>query len=359
MISLAPSPPSTRAADLPTFVGWAVSIAIAMSTQYLFQPFVWMNWPVDEVLRGWIEVALERIVVAVPIALAVYVVARKWRPLSIAGMAALAIATVIGAATGEACARLLGPGSPFDAAALARNIAHWTLLSAAIAATWVLWARTTASRARAQSIELRRLEAERELTESRLQLLRNQIEPHFLFNTLATVRLLHATSPERGSQLLAHLIDYLKLTASNLESPRRDLARELGLVRSYLGVIGIRMGGRLATRIDVPDELLDCAFPPLTLATLVENAVKHGIAPRPGVGEIRISARRVGDAIEAEVADTGIGFGQTVGGGIGLSNIRARLRVLYGDRARLALTGNKPSGVRATIRVPYVAATER
>jgi LytS/YehU family sensor histidine kinase len=112
------------------------------------------------------------------------------------------------------------------------------------------------------------------------------------------------------------------------------------------------MSGRLDARFDVPEALLRCEFPALALATLVENAVKHGIGPRPEGGTITISARSVDDALEVVVTDTGVGFSGALGPGVGLTNIRARLRTLYGERGRLAIQGNAPNGVRASIRIP-------
>ena len=123
-------------------------------------------------------------------------------------------------------------------------------------------------------------------------------------------------------------------------------------MQAYLAVVAMRMSGRLELAFDVPASLHACEFPPLAMATLVENAVKHGVAPRPGRATIEVHARQLGDMLEVSVVDTGVGFTGTAGSGIGLSNIRARLSTLYGAAGTLVLGGNRPSGVRACIRMP-------
>jgi len=197
---------------------------------------------------------------------------------------------------------------------------------------------------------------QRHLVQARLAALRRQIEPHFLFNTLATVRHLHEAEPLVGARVLRRFLDYLRLSADVIERDSNTLGEELALVQAYLDVIAVRMAGRLALRCDVDAAVLDCAFPPLVLATLVENAVKHGIGPRPEGGSIAIIARRAGDDVEVAVEDDGAGFGDTVGSGIGLANVRERLSALHGARATLQLTGRVPHGVRASVLVPWRAA---
>ena len=139
-----------------------------------------------------------------------------------------------------------------------------------------------------QATELRRAQMERQIAQSRLQMLRSQIEPHFLFNTLATVRRLHHTEPAQGAQLLTHFLDYLRLTLPTLHDEGATLGQEIDLVQAYLGVVAVRMSGRLQVSFEVSDELRACEFPALSIATLVENAVKHGIAPAPEGGAIQV-----------------------------------------------------------------------
>src|SRR5205823_5729174 len=132
--------------------------------------------------------------------------------------------------------------------------------------------------------------------------------------------------PAQGARLLAHFVDYLRSAQPAWQGDGNRLGQEIDLTRAYLGVIELRMAGRLAVSFDVPDELRTLPFPPLTLATLVENAVKHGIEPAPAGGTITVVVRHVGDVLEAVVSDTGVGFSGSSGSGIGLANIRARLQ---------------------------------
>ena len=340
-----------------TTVSWALIIAIALSTQFLFQPFVWSHWPWDEVLAGWVEVARDRVVVALAIASALIIGSRV--PARTARSRALALATaiVLGAIVGELL--LLAGGSSGerpDVRSVTGRVVHWTVLAVSLSAMYYLWLRTTSARAIARSNELQRVQMEHQIVESRLQVLRNQIEPHFLFNTLATVRRLHQAEPVEGARLLGHVLDYLRLTLPKLHDARTTLGREVDLVRAYLGVVLVRMSGRLRVTFDIPEDLYECEFPSLTLATLVENAVKHGIGPAPDGGVIEVRARRVSDSLEVEVADTGVGFSGIGGSGIGLANVRAHLTTLYGARGSLALAGNHPSGVLASIRLPCTKA---
>jgi LytS/YehU family sensor histidine kinase len=125
-------------------------------------------------------------------------------------------------------------------------------------------------------------------------------------------------------------------------------------VHAYLSVVATRMSGRLVLRWDIPEALRDCAVPPLAVATLAENAVKHGIASMPEGGTIEVSARALGATLEVTVADTGVGLSGSGGSGIGLSNIRARLTTLYGDAASLGLEHHPPHGVLARLQLPLL-----
>jgi hypothetical protein len=331
----------------------SLAIAVLMSTQFLFQSFVWQHWPWDEVMDGWLEVMRDRSVVAFCIGLALVAAtsapARGSRMRSVM----LGIAILAGAALGE-LALLAGDarGAPHDAAALIGRISRWTLVAGSVAAMSYLWLRAREAAAKVQALELRRTQLERQAVAARLAALRVQIEPHFLFNTLATVRRLHQTAPSEGGQLLTHFVGYLQSAQPSFQGEANTLGREIALARSYLGVVEARMSGRLRVGFDVPQELSQLEFPPLTIATLVENAIKHGIAPVPAGGTITVSVKAATGSLEAMVADTGAGFASSSGSGIGLANIRARLHTLYGAAGTLSLQSNKPCGVRATIRIP-------
>jgi LytS/YehU family sensor histidine kinase len=231
---------------------------------------------------------------------------------------------------------------------------RWSVIAFAMAGTFYLWRYSADADERLRDESLRRASIEQQLTNTRLFALKSQIEPHFLFNTLATLRRLHHVEPAAGTHMLANFIDYLHRIMPMLERSEVPLGEELDLMQAYLSVIRIRMAGRLTVKIDVPDALRSVYVPPLALATLVENAVKHGIAPSPSAGEISISGVELAGQVELCVADTGVGLRVESGGGsgIGLSNVRARLITLYGVSSSLCVEANAPRGVRATICLP-------
>ncbi|HEX4584172.1 MAG TPA: histidine kinase [Burkholderiaceae bacterium] len=190
--------------------------------------------------------------------------------------------------------------------------------------------------------------------EARLNVLQAQIEPHFLFNTLANVRRLCEVDPQRGRQMLGSLLDYLRAALPAMRRSSSALAEEFELVRAYLSVLQHRMGERLRFQIELSDQLADASIPPLILPTLVENAVRHGLGPLPEGGTIGISAVRDGGQLVVSVVDDGVGFQAASGSGVGLANTRARLSALFGNAARLSLRSNEPRGVIAEVRLPIV-----
>jgi signal transduction histidine kinase len=227
------------------------------------------------------------------------------------------------------------------------------VLLAAFGAAIYLYARAAdATGAQARDAELDRERLGQQLQEARLQLLQAQIEPHFLFNTLAMLRRLYQTSPEVAQAMLESLMRYLGAALEHLRAGTTNLADELSLVEAYLAIHRRRMGDRLGFAIDVPDALRAAPLPPLMLLTLVENSVRHGLAPLPEGGFIGVSAAANGDTLRVQVADTGRGFVAPSGTGTGLANIRARLAALYGPSARLEIRANQPRGVVATLVLP-------
>ncbi|MGB3393302.1 MAG: histidine kinase [Stenotrophomonas sp.] len=198
-----------------------------------------------------------------------------------------------------------------------------------------------------------RAEAEKELSVARLNLLHAQVEPHFLYNTLANAQVLTRSDPERAERMLGHLIQYLRSSLPGIDQSLSTLGQELERVRAYLEILHIRMGERLAVQIDVPEALHDVALPSMALQTLVENAIKHGLEPKPGGGTIWLLARESGAQVHITVADDGQGFGgNSSGTGIGLKNLRERLRLSCGPEAAFALVSNFPSGAAATLTLP-------
>ena len=194
------------------------------------------------------------------------------------------------------------------------------------------------------------LEAQR--VEAHLSALQAQIEPHFLFNTLANVKRLYETAPQRGREMLGSLIAYLRAALPSMRETGSTLGRELELVQSFLTILQMRMGDRLTFEIRAEDGLDGARLPPMVLPTLVENAIKHGLSPLPEGGHIAVIARRDGGSLEVQVRDTGAGFTASGGAGVGLANTRARLAALYGTRSSLQLAAGSPRGVTATVRLP-------
>ncbi len=193
-----------------------------------------------------------------------------------------------------------------------------------------------------------------QIVEARLQLLQAQIEPHFLFNSLANVRRLSRLDAPAGAMLLSDLLRYLEAALPQMRSGASTVAKEVELARAFLAVHQVRMGPRLAFAFDVAPELGDAVLPPMMLLTLLENALKHGIGPLPEGGRIAIRIARDADdkRVHLTVSDTGQGLRSAFGQGVGLANIRSRLRSLYGDAGLLALSLNEPTGVTATIAWP-------
>jgi hypothetical protein len=193
---------------------------------------------------------------------------------------------------------------------------------------------------------------------AQLKMLQAQIEPHFLFNTLASVQHLVRKDPQLADYLLSQLVTYLREAMPDIRGMGSTLGREFGLVGAYLNIAKVRMGGRLEIEVNIPPELTGLAFPSLVTQTLVENALKHGVEPKQGPVKISVSAAQVIDGancfVEIQVVDNGVGFGvsQILGTGIGLRNVRERLAGLYGGSARLTVSDTSPSGVNATIRIP-------
>jgi signal transduction histidine kinase len=217
----------------------------------------------------------------------------------------------------------------------------------------------------AQAVETAEAESlKRQVVEARMAAMQAQVEPHFLFNTLASIDHLIETDPARASQMQKNLIALLRASMPTMREASgnggagnglRDLARELAVIRPYLEILKVRMEERLDTEISVPEGLQSAEFPPMMIQTLVENAIKHGLEPKPEGGRLRVSAEIVHGKLAVTVADTGLGFGKaaTAGTGVGLANIRERLALLYGPQATLTITENPGGGTAVTIAVPY------
>jgi hypothetical protein len=201
--------------------------------------------------------------------------------------------------------------------------------------------------------EIHRLRALAEGLDRKLSLLQAQIEPHFLFNTLASVRSLIASDPGRAAHAIDLLVDYLRATIPHLRGAEvtSDLGQQLLLCERYLALMAARTG-RLSFSIDTPEPLRSERVPPLLLMTLVENAIKHGIEPKPGPGHVALRVRDDGDTLVVCVEDDGAGLREGLSSGLGLHNLREQLRLRYGTRAAFTLRANRGAGVSAELRIP-------
>jgi sensor histidine kinase YesM len=211
-------------------------------------------------------------------------------------------------------------------------------------------------RARAEAEAARERErverAEREAMLANLRALQAQIEPHFLFNTLANVTSLVDADPAKAKRMLESFNRFLRASLAATRTESTTLGADAELIAAYLDVLQVRMGARLAYRIDVPPELAGFALPPMLVQPVVENAIRHGLEPKVEGGEVAFSARRVDGRVRIEVADTGVGFAAATRGGLGLANLRDRLKLLYGERASLDIRDNLPVGTRVSIALP-------
>lgn len=235
------------------------------------------------------------------------------------------------------------------------------------------WSRARLSQLREATAQqaLREAAAEKELVHAQLQTLQAQLEPHFLFNVLANLDSLIASDPARARTLLGHLNRFLRASLAATRADVTTLADEFALLEALMSIQQVRFAERLRYSFDLPEDCRALQVPPMLVQPLVENAVKHGVEPLALGAAVEVSARRERSADGAwqlvlRVTDDGAGFcavmerdAQAPAGGVGLTNIRERLRVLYGDTARLTLTEGVPRGVVATLRLPLASTGSR
>ncbi|HZR07777.1 MAG TPA: histidine kinase [Myxococcales bacterium] len=201
--------------------------------------------------------------------------------------------------------------------------------------------------------QMRAAQLESHLTKARLEILRNELQPHFLFNALHSISTLMHRNVEAADEMLAQLADLLRLSLERKNVQEASLREELSVLEPYLNILRIRFGDRLSIGVNVDPALLDATVPLFILQPLVENAIRHGIDRRAGAGRIDIRAHAAGELIEISVADDGAGLSENgIREGIGLSNIRLRLEQLYGSRGAIALKGNPESGTEVVVRIP-------
>jgi sensor histidine kinase YesM len=218
----------------------------------------------------------------------------------------------------------------------------------------IFFAREREARAQADLARERvRIErAEREAALANLRALQAQIEPHFLFNTLANVAGLVESDPGQAKRMLDSFNRFLRSSLAATRMDRTTLDAEGRLIAAFLDVLQVRMGARLRYRVAIAPEVAAFELPPMLLQPVVENAIRHGLEPKVEGGEVTVDARRDGDHVRIEVRDTGVGFAPTTRGGLGLTNLRDRLRLLYGERAGLEVGEGAGCGTVVAIRIP-------
>ena len=261
---------------------------------------------------------------------------------------------VLGSAIGDAYS-----GNPQSL--LQRRDAVSTLLITVVASTAISF--FFYSRGKASHLQARMAQAQRDAAEARLKLLEVQLEPHMLFNTLANLRVLIATDPPRAQAMLDHLIAYLRATLGGARAALHPLQDEFARLADYLEIMAVRMGPRLAFALDLPDALRAVPVPPLLLQPLVENAIRHGLEPQVGGGQIDVRASTRpgpgGSLLVLEVVDSGVGLGATPahdtdrpGSHFGLAQVRERLATLYGAQGTLELIAGNTRGTCARVTFP-------
>jgi sensor histidine kinase YesM len=239
---------------------------------------------------------------------------------------------------------------------------HLSLFSSGLLASGLIllmYVRIQAAR-RAQAnfarAEMERATASRQVLASRLAAMQAQVEPRFLFNTLAQVEALYDRDPRNADRLLDDLIAYLRAALPQLRREGSTLGRETELAEAYLHIMQVRMGSRLEFGFDIPQESADANFPPMMLLPLIDNALRHGLEPLPLGGRIEVRARCEGQRVRLTVADNGVGHANELVEGTGLATLRERLHGLYGQDAGLAISSAAPQGIEATIDVRHEAA---
>ncbi|WP_280151018.1 histidine kinase [Piscinibacter sp. XHJ-5] len=343
---VAPSPSMLSALTLRrVIVAIVLAISVAAALNPLFiTPFV---------------VLLGRTLVIAMVLLLVFIAAGLWRPSWIPSWLARVVAVAIAAPIATFVAYLPAVGGDVSAVLAHEGrvsgfilIAGCSLVIGPLLALGAMY-RERDAQARNDRLQfaLEKSTLERQALDARLRLLHAQIEPHFLFNTLANVQeLVESGSPQAGP-VLKHLIAYLRAAVPRLSDEEPVLSTELGLVRAYLELMHMRMPDRLHFHIAVPMELHALRFPSMALLTLVENAIRHGIDPTEQGGSIEVGASReaASGLVKIWVADTGRGMNEKVAAGTGLTNLRARMKAFYGDSGRLELQELVPQGLRAEL----------
>jgi len=339
----------------------AALVTLFLSSELLFQPDLFDFWSPADVLLAWLEYLAELGSIAAAMVAAYWFVdaAIDRRPSLRRGRLLWMTAAFHAVAFGGLWAMTV----VLSGAALLRptgmaltQAMHWAFIGTFLVIMDTLWQKARRADSEAAALASGGAALAREERDLQLRLLQAQIEPHFLFNTLANVRRLYRLHPDQGTQMMDSLKRYLRAALPSVRRADATLADELALVRSYLELLRMRMAERLVYTIVVDAGLGATPFPPMIVVTLVENAIKHGLEPSEHGGRIDVRAQRLGAILEVSVRDDGVGLNAqaTHGTGVGLANVRRQLTGRYGAAARLRLQPQSP-GFSATIEVPLAA----
>ena len=348
----ASSPPVVTTPKLLEGLGWgriAWTVALAAGTAAVIVRFF---------VNTYLDLLVSALCVGFSIMLLVTIAGNMRMP-SIPREFRMAIAVVIGSFVGTIITSIVKGRNPITM--WQHDEALWRVLittglgigfGSVILLVYMYREQRARSAMEAHRAEAERQRIEKQMLSAQLRTMQAQVEPHFLFNTLATVQHLVDVDPPRASRMLGSLIAYLRAALPQMREPETTIHREFALARAYLEVLQVRMGGRLTFDIELPAALAGRAMPPMMLISLVENAIKHGLEPMETGGNVRISAAETGERLCIEVENDGAGLDPLARGGTGLLNIRERLAALYGDAARLVVEERKPRGVIARIELP-------
>ncbi len=335
----------------------AAAIALGYAAEVLFQPDVFTAYTAGAIATAVGSIFLEVMCVGIAVVAAVAYVDHRGTAKAWAYASQLVLA-VFPAACAGIVVWALGTGQAITQETLPYLFGEALRLTSL--GVFLAFVHGFGQRIRVARIEVERLaledaalQAETQL--ARLRVLEAQIEPHFLFNTIANVRRTWRVDAELGARMHDNAVRYLEASLPRMRAPLSSLGDEIELTRAYLELFALRMGPRLRFSIDMPPALSALAFPRMALLTLAENAIKHGVMPSADGGSIAVTARIDGNAAVVTVSDDGVGYGaaDTSGTGIGLVNIRARLMAQYGRRARLEICAGEKGGVIASVRIPH------
>jgi signal transduction histidine kinase len=277
--------------------------------------------------------------------------ARNW----IAQLVAVVSFVILHVALFTGISLVLGGGSAIPPSRLFSGyLASWFTLDSIVYCTLLAVYHALVYYRVSQDRALRASQLEARLAQAQLQVLRMQLQPHFLFNTLHTISALMHRDVKRADSMIAALSDLLRMSLRSVGVQEVELREELDFLQRYLEIMTLRFGDRLTVTLDIDPDVLDARVPTLVLQPIVENSFRHGFGDGMRAGRVHVTVRPDGDMLRCEVVDNGRGLPQSgAREGVGTTNTRARLRHLYGERFSLELTANPGGGARVALAIPY------